>query len=570
MLSFVLLNADRGHFRTSRMHLFGSDDVPIDAECSIHDGVITSVRSGGDSAGLVLQVDLTALAAWAGLDTETVEPLGTLVLETCLLPNRASPYLLTLELARRRIMSFLNNLEAWGLFDLPATEPVMERFEVARGLFTEALVAQRATGDLSEEAERLAARALVLAVDAGEQLAHKSAQRSLPDRISGTTYASAVEHYERLSQEPVPPAAPILLPGTTGVVLQARPSVGCTISPGVFSEALGRVVASACDFVCMPLRWKDMEPEEGSYAFAGTDRWIEWAVRTAKMPVVAGPIIDFRPACVPDWLYIWENDYETLRELVAEHVKQVVTRYRRTVQRWTVVSGLHVNRHFPLGFEQMMDLTRICAGLVRKLSPQSSVVLELTEPWGSYYASNRQSLPPQLYAEMVLQAGISIDAFGLRVQMGSNGSGQGARDMMAFSALLDRYAGLEKPIILTGLGAPSAPPPPAAIVSPDGDTVDIEPDEAINPGGCWHRPWSEEVQADWLGEAMGIALAKPFVHSVCWHELYDTAAPAEMPAGGVISQAGAAKLAVIRLAEIRRALREGRSPMVVLPAAAAS
>lgn len=570
MLSFVLLNADRGHFRTGRMHLFGGDEVPIDAQCSIRDGLISWERSDSDSAGLVLQVDLTALAAWAGVEAErgeeyAVEPLGTLVLQTCLLPNRASPYLLTLELARRRIMMFLTKLEEWSLFELPATDPVIERFEVARRLFTAALVAQRSSGALSEQAERLAARALVLAIDAGERLAHEAARRELPDRISGATYASAIEHYERLQQEPVPPAAPILLPGTNGVVLQARPMVGCTISPGVFSEALGRVVEAACDFVCVPLRWKDMEPEEGSYAFAGTDRWIEWAVRTAKIPVVAGPIIDFRPACVPDWLYIWENDYETLRELVAEHVKQVVTRYRRTVRRWTVASGLHVNRNFPLGFEQMMDLTRICVGLVRKLHPQSSVVLELTEPWGSYYATNRQSLPPQLYAEMVLQAGIPIDAFGLRVQMGSAGSGQGTRDMMAFSSLLDRYAALEKPIILTGLGAPSAPPPAAELSTLDGDTVDIEPEDVGNPGGCWHRPWSEEVQTDWLGEAMAIALAKPFIHSICWQELYDTATPAEMPSGGVITQAGAAKSSVIRLAEIRRALREGRSPLATPP-----
>jgi len=69
---------------------------------------------------------------------------------------------------------------------------------------------------------------------------------------------------------------------------------------------------------------------------------------------------------------------------------------------------------------------------------------------------------------------------------------------------------------------------------------------------------------------LAIALAKPFVHSVCWHELYDTARPAEMHAGGVITQAGAAKSAVIRLAEIRRALREGRSPMVAPPVSQAA
>src|SRR5690606_39936440 len=37
--------------------------------------------------------------------------------------------------------------------------------------------------------------------------------------------------------------------------------------------------------------------------------------------------------------------------------------------------------------------------------------------------------------------------------------------------------------------------------------------------GRWRGGWSPETQAQWL-EAMGaIAMAKPYVHSVCWQEL---------------------------------------------------
>ena len=72
---------------------------------------------------------------------------------------------------------------------------------------------------------------------------------------------------------------------------------------------------------------------------------------------------------MPDFLYIWEHDYETLRDVVIEHVKQVVTRYRRTVHTWTICSGLHVASNFAISYEQAVDLTRVCVLIVHQLLP---------------------------------------------------------------------------------------------------------------------------------------------------------------------------------------------------------
>jgi hypothetical protein len=307
-----------------------------------------------------------------------------------------------------------------------------------------------------------------------------------------------------------------------------------------------------------------MEPTEGRYAFAKTDRWIEWAVRTAKLPVVAGPVIDFRPVCIPEWLYIWEHDYETLRELVYEHIKQVVTRYRRTVARWTVTSGLHVAEGMSLSLERVMDLTRMGVLLVRKLHPAAKVQVEITQPWGEYFALSRRSIPPTVYAEMIGQAGIMVDALAVQLLVGQPGPGRSARDLMSLSALLDRYAEFDKPITVTAIGAPSRAPD----ASYTGD----------DPGFC-RAPWSPQQQSDWLAQAVAIAASKPFVHSVTWQDLYDPPAPVEPPKPGrattllaaaigcaLLSETGAPRPAAARFAEIRRALQGRRSfvsPQVV-------
>jgi hypothetical protein len=599
MLSFAVFGDVGGEgpgreWTLRRACLFGPDEAPTQADLRFDPalGRIVCEKPTPDAAALSLQFRIDAPPPESPEAPGATKPLGDLVIRTCLLPERPEPYLLSLELARHRIMLFLNKLEEWGLFDLAADDPVMRQFERARVAFTGALVAQRqpggagarGTGDrgggetgFTREADRMARQALSLAVDASEGLAQRQAERQIKDRLSGEAYARAAAAAAKAAEGPtaLPPSpgnggAMVKLTDVTGVVLSQPPLVGCAVNPSLFAEPLQRQVASSCDFLVLPMRWLDMEPEEGRYSFVKTDRWIEWAVRAAKLPVVGGPVIDFRPSSVPEWLYIWEHDYETLRELVYEHVKQVVTRYRRTISRWTIASGLHVNKNFQMSFEQVMDLTRICVLLVKKLQPTAKVQLEIDQPWGEYYARNRRSIPPLLYAEMVGQAGIGVDAFALRLQMGQPQPGKAARDLMMISELLDRYAALDKPLALSAVGVPSEPLEPAA---PGTEGEEESPDE---PSGFWRAPWSPAAQSDWMTRVFSIALAKPYVQSVCWQELCDPAAPAvsasgpgggsgagagEMPFGGVLAASAQGKPAARRLAEIREAVRAGRGPL---------
>jgi hypothetical protein len=568
LLSFVVFDADgvdTRHFPPRHAYLVGPDEIPVQGDISFEPGLVECEKTVQQAAGLAVQFQV-GRPEGPGVPASN-NGLGLLTIHTCLLPDREEPYLLTIELARHRIMFFLNKLEDWGLFDLPMDNPVMQQFELARAAFTEALVAQRGESKNGEnphmgfcpQADRLALNSVGLAISAGEGLAAINADRQLKLRLSGKGYSDAAAHLARLTPETPPAGSPILVPGAGEVVLSGPPQIGCAISPGQFNEPLQRAVMATCDFVTMPMRWLDMEPNEGKYSFQSTDRWIEWAVRTAKLPVVGGPIVDFRPQAVPEWLFIWENDYETLRDLVFEHVQAVVTRYRRTVSRWTVASGLHVNTNFKISFEQIMDLTRMCVLLTKKLHPAAKIQLEVAQPWGEYHANNRRSIPPFLYAEAAVASGLSIDAIGIRLQMGHAEPGFATRDMMALSAVLDKFASLEKPLVVSAIGVPSAPSTP----TPFRPRAGAEAEDPYEPG-YWRTPWSEQVQAEWMAQAISICCSKPYVQSVCWQELADPAAGhaiPEMPSGGLIGAGGAVKPALMRLAQIRAAIKDGRSPL---------
>ncbi|MEO1512069.1 MAG: endo-1,4-beta-xylanase, partial [Planctomycetota bacterium] len=366
-------------------------------------------------------------------------------------------------------------------------------------------------------------------------------------RTRGEIYAEAASSLGVVPSKGNAPA--VLMPDRIGVASPGRPLLGAAVSPDRFGDADKAVLAESADFIQVPMRWVDMEPNEGSYDFAATDRWIEWAVRVAKLPVAAGPLVDFRANSTPEWLYIWENDYETLGELVREHVKALVTRYRRTVTRWTVVGGLQVNDNIRLGFEQMLDLSRVAVNIVRKLHPAARVLVEIDQPFGEYHTHNERSLPPMLFAEMLNQAGVNVDGYGLRVQLGGAASGQGTRDLLAFSDLLDRYAALERPISLTAVGCPSNIPP----------SLQAEKYAAVAPG-CWRGEWTEAAQADWLTAALTIAASKPFIQAVCWQQVGDRTRRPEMPAGGLVGPEETPKAAANALRDIRDALKEGNVP----------
>lgn len=528
--------------------MFGAEDLPVAARVWAETGRILADRPGPESAGLCLLVNLDPTPTPEG---RLASP-GRLFLKTCLLPPRERPYLLSLELARHALMLLLNKLEEWDLFELPEREPVMRQVAQAQRDFTDALIAHRAQ-DREPHADLAARRALALVLDAAEQLTLIHADRLAADRLSGRAHAAAVSLYARHAGEPPPPSAPVVPAQGAGVSLPYPPLIGCTVPLARQDAEAQQALASVADFVSVPLPWAHMEPTEGKLVWTATDKWIEWAVRSAKLPVVAGPIIDLRPGAMPEWLAIWENDYDTLRDLVVEHIQAVVTRYRRAVARWTVVSGLNTGTALRLSAEHALDLTRIAVMAAKRLHPAAQLQVEITHPWGQYHANNRKTLPPLAYAELLVQSGLPIDAMGLRLQMGH--AGHGVRDLMSLAALIDRFSAFDRPLAITTLGAPAAPAPPAPAQPAD---------EADAEAGYWRAPWSPATQAHWLNAVGALILARPCVHSLCWQRLADEPDPASQPSGGLLPASGPARPALAALAALRKAVRDKRAPADLL------
>ena len=468
----------------------GPESVPIPGEISFRDGLLVIGRSDEHPVGVSLLWDMGALGAYQ--------------METTRLPAREKPYNLNVEMARFRLMKIVQKQEDWNLFDFPRAEKFSQRFKDAQNLFSDAL----GKLDDSKEAANLADQSLAISLDLSEQLAQFHSELLINRRRAGNSFV--------------------------------RHIVGCRVDSTVQNAKYKEMLSGNFDYVVLPMSWKQLQPEEGAFNTEALDEWVETLSRK-KIPIIAGPLIDLNEGQVPDWLFIWEHDFDTVRDMAYEFVQKVVHRYRKAVAVWNVCSGLHTNRAFTLSFEQTIELTRLLVAHVKNMLPQARTLITVTEPFGEYHADPRPSVAPMMYAEMVSQAGISFEAFGLEMELGVPTSGGYMRDMFQVSCMLDRFSTMGRPVFLTAVGAPGRMTP---------DPTDVS-EGRLDPtaAGRWRRPWDPQLQAEWLESVYRIALSKPFVESVAWSNLADIGQT--LPAGGLLDDMLQPKATFGRLSKVR-------------------
>jgi GH35 family endo-1,4-beta-xylanase len=480
-------------------YVVGSDDVPLRAEISFKNGVITCKKRSAGPAGLVLLWD--------------VGGVGRIMLETSRVLERKQPYVLQIELARGRLTRICGKVEDWGLIDYDGTDVWMKPVDAARDTLIRALQA-----DNPADAAAIGQQALEQAAKASEGLTRFHAGVLLQRRRQSGGFPKRVFGC----------AAPTERPG----------------------DLLRQRMTAAFDYVTLPVVWRDIEPTQQLFNWKILDAWVEHLVKN-RIPIKGSSLLSLREGQIPDWLFMYEHDFDTIRDMAFEHGKRVLSRYGQYIQVWDVISGIHAPNCFTLSFDQVMELTRMAAALAKSTlggPSRSLVIIDLVVPWGEYYARNQRTVPPLLYADMVAQSGINFDAFGLQFQFGPGRDGMFVRDMFQISSLLDAFARMGKSVHVTAVEVPSD----TATIK----TVDGPADPRALDGGTWHAPWSEQVQSDWLRSFTEVALSKPFVDSLSWRGISDHPG-APIPHCGLLRSDLTPKAAFQELIKLRAELSAG-------------
>jgi hypothetical protein len=403
----------------------------------------------------------------------SIPDFGRVLLSTTLLPERDEPYNLTVELLRGRVIQNWRKKDDWGYAYTGPTPEFLSGFNEVKKKLAQALSAATPAA-----AADLASEGLQAAVLLGEDLTLEHAKRGLI--------------YRRSNRELV------------DLDFGCRVELSCRERP--YQDRL----FESFNYAALPMDWRAIEGREQEFHWRDLDYWVGW-LREKGLAIKAGQVLRFSETTVPDWLYIWEDDFESIRDHAFEHVLRCVRRYGQWIEHWDVAAGLNAENCLKFTLDQIIELTHMSARVVKKHAPQALAVLDVTLPWGEYAAAAPRSISPLKYVEMCVNTGVEFDAIGLEIFLGAQG--YYSRDLLAVSALLDLFGSFGKPVHITAAGVPSS------TLADVNDTGHGRRDVAS--GGVWHRPWDQTVQSEWVDSFYHIAVGKPFVTSVCWTELSD-------------------------------------------------
>jgi hypothetical protein len=437
-------------------HMFGTDGISIRrAKIAVNNGVIECTRPNVETAGLAL--------LWS------VSGFGRILLPTTCLPERDRPYNLNVEIARAKLMQITNRREDWSFFDsIEGMEDISRR---SQDLFIEAI---QNIGD-GPKASRLADESLKRAMIYSEKLAVRHGKLLFDKRRKSHGFGR----------------------GCLGCRMDPR-QIG---TPGYIDR-----LTEFFSTVTVPVNWAQIEARKGHLDFSKVDQCIS-LLHGRKVMIGAGPLLRFTENELPPWLLQSGAGFEKMRELAYQFVSKVVARYANVIHRWYVISGLNAYNQFNFNFEQILEMTRAASMGVRAASSRAVKIIEVSHPWGEYYATTPNSIPPFVYMDMVVQSGTNFDAFGLQMRFGKDEAGMHLRDMMQISSILDCFAVVSKPLYITGVEVPSS----NGSGPFDGQVA-----------GVWHQKWDPMRQSQWLNRFYKIALGKPFVEAVNYGNLVDS------------------------------------------------
>jgi hypothetical protein len=464
----------------------GPDNMPWPSQVRVNGQQMSVVRSVEESGCLA--------TPWE------VNGAGRVISSTATLMEREDPYLFQVELARGKINQMRCQASDWRAGGLQMPPELTERIRNASLTFSRAAT-QVPTAEGIKEAQAALAQGYLTS----EELV-----RVYVEQVFG------VRHQRQ----------PKLDAG-----------LSCRLGGAVPQGAVADGLTAAVNGVYLPMAWKTIEPTEANYSWDSHDALLNWA-EGKGLQVVAGPLIDFSPNRLPDWLGGWERDLHSIASFMCDYVETVVQRYHQRIRCWQLTAGSNCAQVLSLGEDELLWLTVRLAEAARQIDSGLELIIGLSQPWGDYMAHQERTHSPFIFADTLIRAGLNLAAVDLEWLMGISPYGSYCRDLLEASRVLDLYALLGVPLQVT-LGYPSA------------DAYDANADPALRiDAGHWHSGFTPAVQADWAEAFGALALCKPYVRGASWVHLSD-AESHQFPNCGLVDGAGTPKPALERLRKLR-------------------
>jgi len=482
--------SDRDRIETGgigRIYVAGPEEIPWPTQAHWEGDLLVVQRSVHESGSVYVP--------WR------VDGHGGYMLTSATLMERDEPYLLDVELARGLIQRIRTRLFTWEWLGLQTPCLLKERLSDATIHFSQAATSQQEPDKAAADANQ----ALSLAIDTAERLVASYSQQALA------------------AQQQQAPIATLM---------------GVSLDPETPVVGIRRSLVEAANIIQLPVAWKAIEHKEGNLDWKATDEQLAWCQK-AGLKVAAGPLLLMDDRGMPDWMVLWEGDFENLSRLMIDHVRTVVQRYVGRVHLWHVASRVNVGKMLQLEEEQRLQLVAQALQVVREIDPRTPTVVSFDQPWGEYLTDQHQDLAPIHYADALVRADLGVSGFGLEINAGYHPGGTWHRPSFEYGRLMDQWTQIGLPLMLMISTASSDEEDPHAQRNSEARLLQSDSDQPQDP------------QLGWAASLLPLLLARTTVQVVLWNQLTD-AAPHEFPHAGLFDSQDKPKPIVNLLRDLRK------------------
>ncbi len=272
------------------------------------------------------------------------------------------------------------------------------------------------------------------------------------------------------------------------------------------------------DYATITYVWKDrsamgdFEPAMGDTRYDLRDLMFD-RLRHHGLMVTGRCVTWFHKWSTPD--FIRRMDYDALRKYVENHTRELVKHYGDGMFGWELINEFHDwANEVQLNPEQIIELTRLMCDVAKDAAPSVHRIVNHCCPYAEYVqlkewsgqpARYRQRTPWQFTKELI-EAGVDFTMIGQQMYYPY-------RDLQDCIVYLERFEQFKKVFHISEIGCPGGPSNASVMSGKVGFPKEPYP---------WHRPWDDELLADWTESMYTLAYSKPFISGCVWHDFVDT------------------------------------------------
>jgi hypothetical protein len=157
---------------------------------------------------------------------------------------------------------------------------------------------------------------------------------------------------------------------------------------------------------------------------------------------------------LPDWLYLWDDDFETVQAYVNNYMRAVVAQFHGQAHVWYATAGTNLQQSLSLSEEERLRLTISAIESLRHQDRQTPVLVGIAQPWGEYLSRASLDLSPWQFADVIVRAELNVSGFVLELDLNTTARHTLPRDLLEFHRMLDQWATFNLPLIIR-LSAPT-------------------------------------------------------------------------------------------------------------------